>query len=346
MGAQLFGKYEFIILDEIQNIVGWELYVTRLRRNGKKIIITGSNSNLLSGELITHLTGRYLSITILPFSFNEILELMHTSIFGQLNSKDRNKILYTTEGRANILNALEQYIEIGGFPESYSRGSMMIQNIYDGIINKDIISRYSIRNIKAFRSLTGYIISNYSNFFSYAKLGNNLGIKDVNTVKRYITYLEESFLIFILDKFSPKLKTQIQSAKKIYIIDVGFISKIGFSIGKTRGRLIENIVAIELLRRSNMQDTQLFERFYYWKDYNGYEIDFVLFGQNSIKQLIQVSYIQTRAEIPPRELKNFFKAEKELRCDNFLLITWTFEDIIEMDGKKINCVPLWKWLIS
>ena len=193
--------------------------------------------------------------------------------------------------------------------------------------------------------MTSYLISNYSNLMSYSNLGKIFKIKDNHTVKRYITYLEDSFLIFIVEKFSYKLKTQILSPKKVYIIDMALISKLSLN-PENNGRLMENLVAIELLRRVKKRENQINENIYYWENTNGFQIDFIRFYENKVNQLIQVSYIQERSEIPERELENFIKAEKDLKCENFLLITWTFEDIIEKNGNEIICIPLWKWLLT
>ncbi|MHA1674147.1 MAG: ATP-binding protein, partial [Promethearchaeota archaeon] len=211
------------------------------------------------------------------------------------------------------------------------------------IITRDIMSRYNIRNFRLFQDLARYLITNFANLFTYSKLRKILSIGDIHTVQRYTSYLEQSFIIFIIEKFSYKLKTQILSPKKVYVIDMGFVEMMGLRIGKVRGRMIENVVAIELNRR--LISRKYFDGLYYWKDGSQYEIDFVLFQQKRVIELIQVSYVHTKEDILPRELKNFEKASKDLRCETFTLITWDFEDELTQNGKIINCIPLWKWLL-
>ncbi len=368
-GEQLFGPPSYIILDEIQNVSGWELFVNRLRRSQKKIIITGSNANLLSGELAIHLTGRYLDVMILPFSFVEVLHFKQFPLMDsvkilqspqnrpRLQSSPKNRsiiksdiattsaaIFYTVSGKAQIFNELEQFMVQGGFPESYKIGKYMVANIYNNIITRDIMARYRIRNFRVFQDLARYLITNFSNLFTYSKLRKFLAIGDIHTVQRYTSYLEQSFIIFVIEKFSYKLKTQILSPKKVYVMDMGFVDMMGVQIGKTRGRMIENVVAIELYRR--LISRKHFDRFYYWKDSAQYEIDFVLFQQNRIIELIQVSFVHAQEDILPRELKNFEKCAQDLRCERFTLITWDLEEVLDYNGKTITCIPLWKWLLQ
>src|SRR3989344_797207 len=180
---ELQDNVDLIILDEIQNINGWELFVNRLRRT-KKIIVTGSNSNLLSGELATHLTGRYIDIKLFPFSFKEIL-----SFKPNIN---------LTEDIAKLKKELKKYIEGSGFPEFLKFGSAIVIRIYEDIINKDCLRRHKVEKEKTFRELSNYLISNFSSEFTYSKLSKIFNIKDVHTVKNYVNYLKEAFLIIVL----------------------------------------------------------------------------------------------------------------------------------------------------
>jgi len=329
---ELYGDIEYLIFDEIQNVKGWELFANRLRRT-KKVIITGSNSSLLSGELASHITGRYLEVNLFPFSFKEFLN------FKGFNFQNA----YTTEEKAEILNKLKEYMEKGGFPESYSLGSPIVAKIYDNIITKDILLRYGIRKIDELKKLSRYIISNSSKEFTHNKLSNIINVERLSTISNWIYYLEETFLIFKLEKFDFKLKQQYKAPKKGYCIDTGIINSIGFKVSENIGATIETLVAIELQRRKRLNINL---EIYYWKDYQQNEVDFVIKDKNKVSQLIQVSYILSKEDINEREIRSLLKGSKELRCDNLLVLTWDYEAEEKTDGKIIHYIPAWKWLIG
>ena len=235
---ELYGEIEFIILDEIQNVENWELFVNRLRRT-KKIILTGSNSKLLSGELSSHLTGRYLDKLLFPFSFKEFLKLKGF----------KENIAYTTREKANIKKLLQDYLELGGFPEVYKFGIGMISRIYEDIITKDILLRHKITKRDEIKKLAKYLITNSSEEITYSKLANIFNIKHISTISNWISHFENAFLIFKLERFDFKLKQQFIAPKKIYSIDSGLMNFIGFKFSENRGKVIENEVALELQRK-------------------------------------------------------------------------------------------------
>ncbi len=329
---ELYEDIDYIILDEIQNVDNWELFVNRLRRT-KKIILTGSNSKLLSGELSTHLTGRYLDIILFPFSFKEFLKLKEIK---------ENKA-YTTQEKAEIMKALQEYLEIGGFPEAYKFGKGMISKIYEDILTKDILLRYNISKKEEIKKLAKYLITNSSGEITYSKLARIFNIKHVSTISNWISYLENAFLIFRLERFDFKLKQQFIAPKKVYCIDSGLMNSIGFKFSENRGKVIENEVALELQRRKAKEN--LFE-VYYWKDYQQNEVDFVIKKEKKVEQLIQVSYINSKEEIREREINALLKASKELRCKNLIVITLDYETEEKFDGENIKFIPLWKWLLE
>jgi len=325
---ELYEDVEFIILDEIQNIKNWELFLTRLRRS-KKIILTGSNSKLLSGELSTHLTGRYLDETLFPFSFREFLK------FKQFKEND----VYTTKEKATIMRFLQEYLEVGGFPEIYKFGSAMASRIYEDIITKDIILRYKINKKEELKRLSRYLITNSSEEITYSKLAKILNVKHVSTISNWISYIENAFLIFKLERFDFKLKQQFIAPKKVYCIDQGIINSIGFKFSENKGKIIENEVAVELQRRKRVNRNL---EIYYWKNHQQNEVDFVLKKGSKIEQLIQVTYINSKEEIREKEITSLLKASKELKCKNLLIITWDYES----KEKGIKFIPLWKWLLE
>ena len=329
---ELYENIDYIILDEIQNVDNWELFVNRLRRT-KKIILTGSNSKLLSGELSTHLTGRYLDIILFPFSFKEFLKLKEVK---------ENKV-YTTQEKAEIMKTLQEYLEIGGFPEAYKFGKGMISKIYEDILTKDILLRYNISKKEEIKKLAKYLITNSSGEITYSKLARIFNIKHVSTISNWISYLENAFLIFRLERFDFKLKQQFIAPKKVYCIDSGLMNSIGFKFSENKGKVIENEVALELQRRRAKENS--FE-VYYWKDYQQNEVDFVLKKDKKIESLIQVSYINSKEEIREREISALLKASKELRCKNLIIITWDYETEEKFNGKNVKFIPLWKWLLE
>ena len=329
---ELYGEIEFIILDEIQNIKNWELFVNRLRRT-KKIILTGSNSKLLSGELSTHLTGRYLDKLLFPFSFKEFLRL----------KEFKEDKAYTTQEKAGIIKLLQDYLEMGGFPEAYKFGKEIVSRIYEDILTKDIVLRYNISKKEEIKKLAKYLITNSSDEITYSKLTRILNVKSANTISKWVSYIENAFLIFKLERFDFKLKQQFIAPKKIYCIDTGLINSIGFRFSENKGKIIENEVALELKRRISIdKDFEI----YYWKDYVQNEVDFVLKKDKKIEQLIQVSYINSKEEIKEREIKALLKAGKELKCKNLLIITWNYESEEKIKNSRIIFIPLWKWLME
>lgn len=333
---ELYGEdLEYFIFDEIHNIENWELFVTRLRRT-KKIIVTGSNAKLLSGELSTHLTGRYIDFALYPFSFKEFLR------FKGLFLKKED--FYSTKKISQIKRYLEEYIELGGFPEVFKFGKTIISKVYGDIINKDILSRYKIRHKKTFKELAKYLTTNFTQEATYSKLKNIFAIKNVHTIKNYVDYLSSSFLIFVLEKFSFKLKQQVIAAKKIYSIDTGIINSLSFQFSNNIGKLMENIVLLELLRKKSYFDEAL--EVYFWKDYFDREIDFVLKKGKKVIQLIQVCSDMADFKTKERELKSLIEGSQELRCNNLLLITQDSDKEEKIKGKKIKFIPLWKWLLQ
>lgn len=329
---ELYGDIDYIILDELQNVEKWELFVNRLRRT-KRVIITGSNSKLLSGELATHLTGRYIDFTLFPFSFNEFLDWKGF----------KKATVYTTKENAEILKFLKEYLERGGFPEVDKFGRAILPRIYEGIITKDILLRYKIRKEEELKTLARYLINNFSAEISYSKLSKILGIKHVSTLSKWISYLETSFLILKLERFAFKLKQQFLAPKKVYCVDTGIINMIGFRFSENIGRLMENTIAIELQRRK-FQNPMI--ETYYWKDYQQREVDFVVKQGTKVEKLIQVTYATDKDEIEEREIEALIKASSELKCKNLLVITWDFGTEEKIRGKKIEFMPLWKWLLN
>ncbi len=329
---QVYGETKTLLFDEIQNLRNWELFVNRLHRRGFNIIITGSNAHLLSRELSTHLTGRYTQFLVFPFSFMEFLKARDFATDQVLEAKEKQGLL---------LNHLDSYLEKGGYPEVVVKGldaKNYLATLFESILFKDIVKRYGVRYAKKLYDLAHYLVTNHSSEFSYTKLKAVLEFRSVHTVEKYVDYLEEAFLAFQVDRFSYKLKEQMRSPKKVYAYDTGMINAIKFKTARDSGRVIENLVAVELMRRGNP--------FYYYRSSDGKEVDFVLKQGQKVGQLIQVCYTIDDPSTRKREVTALVKAGKDLKCDNLVILTWDHVSDVVHGGARITFWPLWRWLIG
>ncbi len=329
----LKGHVQLLLFDEIQNIKGWELFISRLVVS-KRVILTGSNSSLLSRELATHLTGRHKEYELLPFSFREFLDYKKV--------RHNEKGVYTTEEKANIMRLLRIHLKQGGFPIAIDGDLSRILDLYQDIVERDIIQRYKIRQLAKFKQFVKYLITNSSSEISYNKLKNIFGIGSFHTVQNWIEFAKNSYLTIVIDRFSFKLKESILAPKKVYTIDNGFITEVAGS--NEISKLMENSVLVDLLRRKNYFEKPA--EINYWKNERQSEVDFLLREGKHVISLIQVSYASDRKDIKERETKNLVLASKELHCKNLFVITWDYEAEETINGKKIKFIPIWKWLLE
>ena len=325
-------KARYLLFDEIQNVAGWELFVNRLKRNDYNVIVTGSNSKLLSGELATHLTGRHVEIELYPFSFKEFL-LYQGKIFS-------NDDFYLTSKRAEIKKLLNDYLISGGFPEllRIEMKEQYLRDLHDKIINRDIVERYNIKYTKTIKEISLFLLSNFGSKITYHKIKNVFEIKSAHTVKKYINYLENAYLVSELLPFSFKVKEQIKKPRKIYGIDIGLIGAFSANFSPNTGRAIENIVFLELKKRQN--------EIYFYTNPNDKEVDFVIKKGLRVNELIQVCLNLEDEDVKKREVDALLIASEELKCNNLLVITWDEEKEEKIKGKKIKFIPLWKWLLE
>jgi predicted AAA+ superfamily ATPase len=334
-----------VVLDEVQNVRGWEKFVRYLIESKKvKTIVTGSSSKLLGKEISTALTGRHVNMEVFPLDFNEFLAFNGLKLRGPLD---------IIKNRIKIQSLFDLYLKYGGFPEvvlsdSPSRKKELLTNYFEDITTKDIVKRFGIREIEKLEKLVGAYTTGISSFQSFNRLKNLLGIS-LDTVERYSKYLEIARMFIFVKKFEYSAFEQIRSVRKVYIIDPGFYYVRGFRFSSNLGKLMENLVAIELLRRKSRNTGSDLE-IYYWKDHQQREVDFVLKSGLKIDQLIQVTYASGEEEIEKREKKALIKASEELNCDDMLVITWDYEAEEEFKGKskskRIKFTPLWKWLLE
>jgi len=280
--------------------------------------------------LSTHLTGRYTQFLVFPFSFMEFLKARDFVADQVLEAKEKQGLL---------LNHLDSYLEKGGYPEVVVKGldaKNYLTTLFESILFKDIVKRYGVRYARKLYDLAHYLVTNHSGEFSYTKLKTILEFRSVHTVENYVDYLEEAFLAFQVDRFSYKLKEQMRSPKKVYAYDTGMINAVKFKTARDSGRMIENLVAVELMRRGN--------DFYYYRSSDGKEVDFVLKQGQKVGQLIQVCYAIDDPSTRKREVTALVKAGKELKCDNLVILTWDHMSDVVSGGAKVNFLPLWRWL--
>ncbi len=328
---ETMGEKKVFFLDEIQNIPAWENFVRRMQDQGFKFFITGSNATLLSKELGTKLTGRYVSLELLPFSFREYLSFKKAPF-----DKDS---FYKTSERANLKKNFSEYLEKGGMPEYLRyREKELLVRLYEDILYRDIVARYELKEIKALRELSFYLLSNLANLFTYNNLKNILGLGSANTAKSYVEYLENSFVIFTANIFSYSLKKQIYAPRKVYCVDNGLANSISFKFSENRGRFLENLIFLELRRRK--------KEIYYYKTKNNLEIDFLIKEKNRPRTLIQVAQKLENAQTKEREIKSLLMALSELKLKNGLILTEDEVDLIKAEGKTINILPVYKWLLE
>lgn len=323
-----FGERKVIFMDEIQNINGWERFVRRLVDQKYKIYLTGSNASLLSSELGTKLTGRYIPVELFPFSFFEFLQYKEVSIpnFSKL----------TTKSKTVLKRLLNQYLKTGGIPNAVKYPDReWHKTLYEDIIYRDVATRYQINEVKALKELSFYLISNLGTFISFNKLKELLKLGSVNTVKDYIEYLGLSWLFFLVNRYAFSLKTQAIANKKIYAIDTGLVKSIGFSFSQNQGRMLENLVFLQLRKKK--------ESIFYYKTKSDAEIDFYL-PKN--KTFIQVSQTIADSKTKEREIQALSEAMEEIKGSNGLIVTEDEKEIISINGTKTYAVPIYEWLLS
>ena len=326
--AEVYPGYEYLLLDEVQNLHSWDAWVAKLYRRGVNLVITGSNANLLSSEMATLLTGRYLEIKILPFSMEETLNYRGAPINAELPDE-----------RARLALEMDDYLKKGGYPEIVKNREIeqaYLSAMFDSIILKDVAQRHKIRKITELYDLADYLISNYSNPLSYNEIAKELSLGSVTTVKKFCGYLAEPYLFFYLPRYDNKLKEMKKAPRKVYVIDNGFIYTRSFELSSNNGRQLENMVFIELLRRGFDLKKSLF----YYRTSNDKEVDFVTRDGRKVTSLIQVSYDISKTKTRERELDALVKASEELNCDNLLLITWDQNEEVNYKGKMISILSV------
>lgn len=332
-----YGDTKYILFDEIQNLPNWELFVNRLHRAGYNLVLTGSNASLLSKELATHLTGRHIPIEILPFNFSEILKAKQYEV-----TPDK---LSLPDEKAKLLEYMTQYMTSGGYPEVVTKGvdpRGYLDVLFDAVLFKDVVKRHKVRFSEQIASLGSYLINNVSGQYGTKKLANILEFKSQVTLEKYLGYLTEAYLIFPLIRHSTKAGMRLRSAKKTYVVDNGFVTAKAVQHSPNTGKLMENLVFTELVKKGNQPGRELF----YYKTRNDREIDFVLKKGYQVIEMIQVCYDMTDPEVEQREVKALVEAGKELNVSKLTVLTWNEKRTVEKDNMTIQFKPLWEWLLE
>lgn len=327
---ELYGEQNYFYFDEIQNIIGWEHFVKRLYNSGKKVFITGSNARMLSKELGTYLTGCYIAIELYPFSFSEFLRFYEQQhLLGDISG---------TVARGEIQSFFNAYLRQGGFPIYLkSEDGIVLKTLYDNILYKDVMVRNQIVNEREVKELVYYTVSNIGKPLTYTSLAKVIGVKNPTTVKNYLEYIENTYLLFSLSKLDYSVKSQLRNPKKVYAIDNALVSRLGFHFSSEEGRLLENMVYIELRRRGG-------EIFYH--NSGNAECDFVVRDGFRVIQAIQVCYLLDSSETREREIRGIQNAMDTYQLLEGIIITNSHEEEVKYEDKLIRILPAWKWLHS
>lgn len=326
---EVYPGYEYMLLDEIQNLPEWDLWVSKLYRRGKNLVITGSNARMLSSEMATVLTGRYLQIEMLPFSLGETLCWRNAG-------SDREEEAARTEALT------DDYMRNGGYPETIRSRSITrnyLSTLFDSILLKDVARRHKVRNTSDLYNLASYLLSDFCNPVSVNDLAGDLGLSSVATTKKFCDYLSEPYLFFYLPRFNNKLKLMAKAPKKVYVVDNGFVQGAAFNLSENLGRLLENQIFVELMRRGYTPGKTLF----YYRTRNDREIDFVTCNGVKVEQLVQVCYDMSSPKTRKRELDALAEAAGELRCDNLVIVTGSHDETIEWRGRTISAVSVGRY---
>jgi len=330
----------YLLLDEIHTIPGWEKWARRINEREKriKLIITGSSSELLPQEVSTELRGRPINKTVYPFSFKEYLKIRDINY-------ELDKLPHSNQ-KPIIKKAFNEYIEHGGFPEVVKEDNEqlkteILQQYYSTIFQKDIVERHKVENTESLKDFYKMRIDNFASKMTYSKSKNNLkslGHKiSKNTVKKYLSYAKNSFLLFELQKYTPKTKNRMRYPRKIYPIDTGLVNAVRFNFSKNYGQSLETAVFLQLKRQQRTE-----EIFYHEEDG---ECDFIIQKADKITKAIQVTQ-KLNTENQEREIKGLIEALEKFKLKKGLILTEDSKKTIKKQGKTIEVKPVWYWLLK
>lgn len=327
---KIYGDFNYLFLDEIQNIEGWHLFVNRMLRRRMHVIVTGSNAKLLSSDLATHLSGRCKEIPLFPFSFYEYCLMKEVDTEGM-----------TTKVQAFRRAAFDHYLKQGGFPELLVIGEHQnyVKNLVSNILQRDIEQRFKITYQATFEQLAHHLLNVAPVIVSPSELSATLGVKSEHTIKNYIGYMKQAYLLLGLQKYSAKSKMRI-TQEKVYPIDVALMDQRDNAlVGENLGWRLETIVYLQLVRTYKPQGYDI----YYLSDRSG-ECDFVVCKNNQVKQAIQVSYDISSPKTRKREIEGLLLAHRKTQCTDLLLLTDHEYNQVTEKGLDIKIRPVYDWV--
>jgi len=330
---KIYGNFTHLFMDEIQNVDGWHLFANRMLRKKIRLILTGSNSKLLSGELASHLTGRHHSIELLPFSFAD---------FCSYKKVETSPL--TTKNRGLIAAAYDEYLKQGGFPELMTENDAQsyIDSLVNNIITQDIQKRFKIRHINTLLRLTNHLLNESPVLIVKERLQALFEFKSSHTLGNYLSYLKQTYLISSVSRYSAKSRLRLRN-EKCYAIDVAFMNNRTESFsGENIGWRMETIVYLELRRRSRSVSQDI----YYYEE-PGAEADFVVCDSAKTLAVYQVSYSLQNTKTRKREIRGAIAAAQGTHCQTLYIITdHETEEITTPEGFRIHVVPIWEWLLQ
>ena len=327
----IYGNFTHLFLDEIQNIKGWHLFVNRMLRKGMHVLLTGSNSKLLSGELASHLTGRHHTIELLPFSFRD-----------WCNYNGIATAPLTTKNMGILMGAFDKYLRQGGFPELLieRNHTSYIDSLFHNIITQDIQKRFNVKYIDSLERLAGHLLNISPTIIVKDKLQEQFGFKSHHTLGNYLSYLAQTYLICKVSKYSTKSRER-SVAEKAYAIDVAFMNKRENALaGENLGWRLETIVYLELRRRIRTEEEDI-----YYFDNGNTEADFIVCNGNKATGVYQVSYNIENPKTRRREVNGAITAAKTTKCSNVYILTDHQSETIVQNGIKIKAMPVWEWIV-
>ena len=327
-------EFTHLFLDEVQNVVGWHLFVNRLLRQGMKVILTGSNAKLLSSELATHLTGRHHTIELYPFSFQEYCRY-----------KQIDTTLLTTRAEALRRAAFDAYLKNGGFPELLveQNSQFYVRDLVQDILKRDIEQRHTIRHFAAFEKLAHHLMNIAPAIFVPTELTQLFGLGSNQTTNNYVNYLKQAYLLLGLSKYSTKSRLRVTD-EKVYTVDVAIMDQRSDAfVGANLGWRLETVIYIELLRRAKVVNHDIY---YYKKNARSKEVDFVVCQGNRVLQLYQVAYDLTNPKTRKREIDSLIQASNETKCNDLYLITDCERGPIQQANCTIQLIPAYEWLLQ
>jgi predicted AAA+ superfamily ATPase len=333
---QLTGQYpHFLFFDEVQRLPNWSRVLRTLHNQHRfKIIISGSNSQLLGREVATELRGRYEDVMMLPFSFEEYLHYRGISY---------SKATAYTPARGKIIAAFEEYLNYGGFPEvimlaTSAERHRLLQSYFQTVFYKDVLDRYNIKARYILDVLMRELLEDFSGLFSISRFEKNLKSNNLpgskRTISNYLHYLQEAFFILLTEKFAYSPRQRLMNPKKVYLIDTG-LAVLGRPFSENRGKILENLVAIELCRRGR-------EAYYFKKRH---ECDFIIKTGSQPTEAIQVCWELTGRN-EKREIAGLVEAMNSLNISDGKILTFAQSEEREVSGRKVVIQPVWRWLLE